>query len=361
MAAEPAADHAAEDVWSAQDTTPDAIEAALRRLLRERHSVHQELAEARVLNLIVVVDREWKGEIANRLERVGRYHASRTILCAVEDGRQTLDALAVMRYDPSPGGTLSVMHEQVEIDLGPSHLARLDTIVDPVKMTDLTTLLWAPHGHPEAVAALAGMYDVILLDTDDDEEASAGLAQAAELQEAAYVVDLAWLRTTPWRERLAASFDLPARRGALDSMRQLAIRHRPSSEASAVLLAGWLASRLSWQPERLQSANGAGWRGSARRAGGGEVEIALEPSDQDAPGLAGVTVGWAEDCSLSLDRSIGGLLACQRDGGEERQWRVLGASRGEAGILGEGVRQALLRDPAYGPALSAAREMARAG
>ena len=30
---------------------------------------------------------------------------------------------------------------------------------------------------------------------------------------------------------------------------------------------------------------------------------------------------------------------------------MLGASRGEAGILGEGVRQALLRDPTYGPAL----------
>jgi hypothetical protein len=36
---------------------------------------------------------------------------------------------------------------------------------------------------------------------------------------------------------------------------------------------------------------------------------------------------------------------------------VLGASRGEGGILGEGVRQALLRDPTYGPALRAAREL----
>jgi hypothetical protein len=36
---------------------------------------------------------------------------------------------------------------------------------------------------------------------------------------------------------------------------------------------------------------------------------------------------------------------------------VLGASRGEAGILGEGIRQALLRDPTYGPALRTARSM----
>ena len=37
----------------------------------------------------------------------------------------------------------------------------------------------------------------------------------------------------------------------------------------------------------------------------------------------------------------------------------MGASRGEAGILGEGIRQALLRDKAYGPALSAAAGDAR--
>jgi hypothetical protein len=37
----------------------------------------------------------------------------------------------------------------------------------------------------------------------------------------------------------------------------------------------------------------------------------------------------------------------------------MGASRGEGGILGEGVRQALLRDPTYRPALAAAQGMVR--
>ena len=41
----------------------------------------------------------------------------------------------------------------------------------------------------------------------------------------------------------------------------------------------------------------------------------------------------------------------------EREWKILGASRGEGGILGEGVRQALLRDPTYDPALRAAQEL----
>jgi hypothetical protein len=49
-----------EDVWSERDTNPDAIEAALREMLRERHAANEALAPARVLNLVVVVDRSWK-------------------------------------------------------------------------------------------------------------------------------------------------------------------------------------------------------------------------------------------------------------------------------------------------------------
>ena len=70
-------------VWSEQDTTPSAIADALRELLIKQHARDQSHSPARVLNLVVVVDREWRGEIMNRLEQVGRYHASRTILCDV--------------------------------------------------------------------------------------------------------------------------------------------------------------------------------------------------------------------------------------------------------------------------------------
>ena len=81
-----------EGVWTAQDTTPAAIGAALGDLLKQRHAQNEAYVPARVLNLVVIADREWRGEIFNRLERVGRYHPSRTILCAVERGRTTLDA-----------------------------------------------------------------------------------------------------------------------------------------------------------------------------------------------------------------------------------------------------------------------------
>jgi glucose-6-phosphate dehydrogenase assembly protein OpcA len=346
-----------EEVWSAQDTNPDAVEAALRELLRRLHAANEALAPARVLNLIVVVDRLWKGEIANRLERVGRYHASRTILCAVEEGRETLDAVVVMSYEEPAGGRIGVIREQVEIDMGPEHLSGLETIVDPIVVSELPTVLWCPHGHDQAVAALRGMTDVLLVDSDDSPDAEAALARAHEELKSSYVVDLAWLRTTPWRERLAAAFDPPARRAALRSLDGFTIRHQESSRASALLLTGWLSSRLHWDVGPLRSANGAGLHGRAHTDGAREVEIALEPADQEVPGLAGVTVAWGEGCGLSLDRARGGLLARQLSPQRgEQSWLVLGASRGEGGILGEGVRQALLRDPTYGPALGAARE-----
>jgi glucose-6-phosphate dehydrogenase assembly protein OpcA len=348
-----------EDVWSASDTNPDAIEAALREMLRERHAANQALAPARVLNLVVVVDRSWKGEIANRLERVGRYHASRTILCAVEDNRDTLDAVAVMSYEDAPSGGIGVMRETVEIDMGPEHLSGLETIVDPIVIAELPTVLWCPHGHQEAVTHLRGLTDVMLLDSDDLPDADDGLARAEDELGSSYVVDLAWLRTTPWRERLAAAFDPPARRASLASIDGFTVRHQSSSTASALLLAGWLASRLHWDIRPLVSMNGAGLRGRAYTPGSRYIEIRLETFAQEVPGLAGITV-TCDGYTLSLDRSEGGLRAGQSSPEHgEQSWLVLGASRGEGGILGEGVRQALLRDPTYGPALEAAREFIR--
>jgi len=346
-----------EDTWSARDTTPEAIEAALREMLREQHATDATLAPARVLNLIVIVDREWKGEVANRLERVGRYHASRTVVCAVEPGRTTLDARATISHeDPHDG--LSVVRESVELDIGPDHLIALTTLVDPVLVSEIPTVCWSPHGHTEVVKALLPVIDVIMLDSDAEGDPGVAFERAERVREDAYVVDLAWLRTTPWRERLAASFHLGSRRAQLEHLLSVEIRHREGSTASALLLAGWLASRLGWERSPLTVGRSEIDMEGAQRRLGGQVAVTLRRSAQEAPGLAGVTVSSEHGSSLSLQRSLGGLDATEDlPGGRRQAWKILGASRGEAGILGEGIRQALLREPTYGPSLHAAREM----
>jgi glucose-6-phosphate dehydrogenase assembly protein OpcA len=223
---------------------------------------------------------------------------------------------------------------------------------------DLATVVWAPHGHAQAVDALRRLAQVVLIDTQDEPDVPAAFGRSAELQDGAYVVDLAWLRSTPWRERVAAAFDPPQLRRGLGEIAEVTVRHRSDSLAAALLFCGWLCSRLGWRPGSF--AEGGGSRRTAHaRAKRGEVTLRLEEVEQPgAPGLAGVTIEMASGRSVSLDRGPGGLKSVRRArDGKEQVWTVLGASRGEAGILGEGVRQALLRDPTYKPALSAARAL----
>ncbi len=346
--------------WSERDTTPSAIEAALRQLLSEQYLREEAIVPARVLNLVAIVDREWRGEILNRLEGVGRFHPSRTILCAVEPGRGTIDAQVNLATDEGAAdGEPALMRERVVLDLGPEHLRALDSIVDPLVVSDIATVIWAPHGHSEGVDALLKLCQVVLVDSVNEPDPAAALDRAQELARGAYVVDLAWLRSTPWRERVAATFDPPDWREELGRISAVHVRHHPDSTAAGLLFLGWLASRLGWEPGALTAANG----GHHGRAHGkrGDVELRLEPdSTLSVPGLAGIGVETASGMSVSLDRGSGGLSAKRRTrDGEEVGWTLLGASRGEAGILGEGIRQALLREPTYGPALAAAEAMLR--
>ena len=343
-----------DNVWAGQDTTPAAIEAALRELLLERHHESDGYVPARVLNLICIVERQWSGEIANRLRRVGRYHPSRTIVCAVTEGRRTIDAVASIAADATPtAGQHVLTHETVILDLGPAHLEHLETIVDPLVVTDLTTVVWAPHGHWQAVEALRGLSQCVLLDSLEDPDVAGALRRAEALLAQRYVVDLAWLRSTPWRERIATVFDQPTQRHRLGEITAIRIRSVAESGAAALLLCGWLTSRLGWPQGQLTR------DGHGRAIGAmGAVQVKLESVDQDVPGLGGITIGFDDGSELSLDRGPGGLAAVSRDaGGGERRWKLLGASRGEGGILGEGIRQTLLRDPTYRDALSAAAGM----
>jgi glucose-6-phosphate dehydrogenase assembly protein OpcA len=349
-------------VWSAQDTSPSEVESELRGLLRERHAQSDAFVPARVLNLVVIADREWRGEIQNRLERVGRYHASRTILCAVEPGRKAIDGWASVTAPRSEGGSGAIVvgQEEIVLDIGSHHLEHLDSIVDPLVVTDLATLVWSPHGHPEAVDALLDLAQVVLVDSVDEPAPAQAALRAGRLAERAYVVDLAWLRSAPWRERVAGTFDPPEWRDDLSRISAVTVRHSPVSVIAGMLFLGWMAVRLGWQPGVMVS-HGVALQGTAHGRHQ-DVTMRLEPDEaMSTPGFAGLTVETASGMSLSLDRGPGGLSARRTDReGRESRWTVMGASRGEPGILGEGIRQALLRDKSYGPALAAVKSMVAA-
>jgi glucose-6-phosphate dehydrogenase assembly protein OpcA len=352
-------DGACDMVWSAERTTPADVEIALRTMLVDRHGEHAGCIPARTLNLVCVVDARAHTELVQRLHAVRPSHASRTIVCSVEPQRTEIGAVARIDSDAHPPGReLSVLRETVVLALGERHLPHLESVVDPLVVPDLPTVIWGPHGHDDALRALLALSQVVLLDSIDDPAPSAAMRRARGWLEQVGVVDLAWLRTTPWRERVASTFDPEPLQEELDRIEGVAVRHHSGSAAAALLIVGWLAALLDWRlsplerrRERLEG------RALARR---GDVRIMLAPSPQQQVfGLAGMTLETGSGRRLSLDRAPGGLHAYLRDeAGVEREWTLIGASRGEPGILGEGIRHALLRDGVYDRALAAASTLA---
>src|SRR5215218_4198088 len=119
-----------DDVWREEDTTPTAVEAALRRMFADRHREERAYVPARVMNMVVIVEKEYRGEIENRLERVGRFHPSRLVVVSVEPGRRRLAATVRIGTDDAPrSGSIAVGRERVELIVGERHVQKLDTIV----------------------------------------------------------------------------------------------------------------------------------------------------------------------------------------------------------------------------------------
>jgi glucose-6-phosphate dehydrogenase assembly protein OpcA len=343
-------------VWQQDDVDPGAVEGAMIALERERFGRRDGKLPARALNLVVVVDADYTGEVVRRLDAVGRNAPSRTVLVRVHAGRTGLSARVTIAT-VNDGTPDEASTELVTLDVAERHLSRLDSIVDPMVMTDVPTLLWAPHGHVVALESLGDLGQTVLLDTGDAAELTAGLDGAQQLidRHGLSIVDLSWLRATPWRLRLAAHYEPAPRRPELWSIADVHVRHHPGSETAAWLFLGWLGDRLGWTAEL----------GRTRDASGAEVGLRLSPADVGVQGLAGATVTTRDGAVFSLDRARGGLRAGRTDVyssvGEhtstERHWTVLGASRGEAGVLGRALRRTLVPDDGYIGALATARRL----
>ena len=350
-----------DEVWRERDTTPGKIEAALRNMLdRAPPRRSDAFVPARVLNLVVVVDGEFRGEIENRLERVGPLPpvAARDLRGRAGRARRSTRGRAWAPRTPSRADLASA-RERVELDIGERHLQG---------STRSSTRCWSPTSRrcsgrrtatPRRSTRCAASRRSCWSTRRTSPTSPAALARAAELLRGR-------LRRRPRvaaldavaraRRRRVRPAGAAARRSARS--RAVTVRHRADSLAAALLFCGWLCVAPGLAARLVR--RGGGKRRSGARAGrraGGHAPPRARSSRPARPGLAGVTIEIASGAAVSLDRGPGGLRvgAPRRATARSRCWTVLGASRGEGGILGEGVRQALLRDPTYGPALAVQR------
>ncbi len=364
-------------MWSAEGTTPDAIEAALRELVKQRHGENGGLAPARALNMVAFVESRYSGEIANRLAGVGRYHASRLVVLSYDRNRTRLDARVVVSTEGEPAeGELGLLRETVTVEIGARHMDDLVTIVDPLVVTDLATLLWSPHGHPEAVDALLELSQTVLVDSVDDPSWREAIGRACAAARAR-------LRGGP---RVAAQHPLARAGGggvrlAGDAFRASEDRNGGGAPPSRLDGRGdaagglvELAPRLGGGPARAETAGCSPAQpgrpaptttrtranpapGAARTAGTmgpgtGGIAIRLEQApEQDVRGLESVAIAMSTGRRLGLKRGPGGLRARGRDARRAR------TRMDDPGSLARGER-----DPRRGhPPVAAARPDLRSG
>jgi glucose-6-phosphate dehydrogenase assembly protein OpcA len=122
--------------------------------------------------------------------------------------------------------------------------AALPSAVVSLLVADLPVFVWwqgvIPGPGDPVLDEMVEMATRMIVDSDQ-----AGIAPVARVEaQAAGLVDLAWVRTGPWREAIAAMFDGTGQRKALDHLMAIEVKGPPNQ---AALLAGWLRSRLHRQ------------------------------------------------------------------------------------------------------------------
>ena len=255
-------------VWSSDRTTPAQVEAALRAMLIERHGVYAGCVPARTLNLVCVVDAP-VARGATRAAREPRPRHTRRARSSARSspGERTIGAIARIGTDMHPRpGEFAALRETVVLDVGERHLPHLESIVDPLVVSDVPTVVWSPsrsrRGGPRAAPR--------------SRRSCCWTPPRSRLAERGDAPHARLARGTPasstWRgcaRRRGVSGSRrasipPPLRADLERIRAVTVRHHAGSAVAALLLVGWLAAQLEWRLQPTAAPADAAWRASRR-------------------------------------------------------------------------------------------------
>ena len=220
---------------SAETVDLAGVERALANL---RGDDNHGSVRATTLNLVVVCpDNDSEQDTDRVLDAIGGSRPLRAIVITPAKGRPRARVSSACWS----GGGQEVCAERISIT---GDRAALPSAVITLLVADLPVFVWWRGALPDDGDAVLGelteIASRVIVDSDE-----ADLAAAARLElRVAGLVDLAWVRTAPWREAIAAMFDGRAQRRALDHLIGIEVSG-PSNQAA--LLAGWLRSRLDRQ------------------------------------------------------------------------------------------------------------------
>ncbi len=182
---------------------------------------------------------KWADAARRTLAGLDERHPSRTILLFPEPRRRDgIDVTVSMRCFAMHGVSREVCSEVIELRLGGKRSQAPASIVQPLLISDLPTFCrWRgepPWGEPE-LEQLVGVCDRLVVDSSEWTGVPAAYEQLALLFDRVAVSDIAWGRARDWRGRLAALWP------GIKKAERLSVT---GPKADALLLTGWLSSRL---------------------------------------------------------------------------------------------------------------------
>ncbi|MFM2193800.1 MAG: glucose-6-phosphate dehydrogenase assembly protein OpcA [Candidatus Limnocylindrus sp.] len=249
-----------------------------------------------VMNLAVVANGEERAAHAASILATLPRNPSRTLFIVPRDpeGPATFAARLEVFCAVTPRGDgTSACTELLWIDVGGPAAHHLASIVPPLSLHDLPTLLWwdAPINASESdVRQLLRGVDRVII--DGATQPSDGLAIVRALFAAAEgagvaVTDFALLRQGRWRDAIATMFDEESAAPFLTAITTISIDYSAGKGSSASVNVvrpayhvAWLASRLNATVQTpLQVDEGDGWRAELRDASRHAIAVELRPVD----------------------------------------------------------------------------------
>lgn len=243
----------------------EVVERQLAELWQETSGESDDdmaVLRARVANLLVFVTRESMLEEVNSLILdVTVAHPCRALLMLGETVAADQDIEMFVRslcQTDKRTGAKRLCGEVVILKARGKFSIELPSASLPLLVSDLTTFLWWRNElrvSDKVFRALLQGSDRLVIDSDEFAKPLQDLLEIHRLfseDEPVGVSDLNWARLTLWRGLLADFYDVPAYRPLLDEVDHVRIDYvspavKPATVApQALLLAGWLASRLGW-------------------------------------------------------------------------------------------------------------------
>ena len=172
------------------------------------------------------------------------------------------------------GGGKNLCGEQLTLKARGRFTVELPSAAVPLLVPDLPVFLWwagAPRLDDQIFERLARASDRVVIDSADFRRPYDDVLELSELlasrrKNHAAISDLNWARLTSWRTLLASFYDVEEYRALFARVNRMRIEYVPHDLApeavapKAMILAGWLASRLCWRtmPEQSLTKNERG-------------------------------------------------------------------------------------------------------